>query len=248
MSSRYSSRYSLRTTAVRKAYNGDTPGSKRRVQKLKNGLLSLGHTPEYLISRVRNNSINSPLMSLPAEIRLKIWDYATGEMRIYFETGTSVEYSIDGDTIKHGFDIDRHFSLSRVCRQICSEIGTKFYQFNVFSFEDAASLMRFQRKLKRAQGEALYTIAVSAPLVMNVRLCRPRARRLGVANRCGIGRNRPLDVYSLRTALTKSWPWFTETFPELRTIIVYGEAADVESIKALEIVKTKENSREVIFE
>ena len=50
MSSRYSTRYSLRTTAVRKAYHGDTPGAKRRVQKLKNGLLSLQHTPEYLVT------------------------------------------------------------------------------------------------------------------------------------------------------------------------------------------------------
>jgi len=50
MSSRYSTRYSLRTTAVRKAYHGDTPGAKRRIQKLKNGLLSLKHTPEYLVT------------------------------------------------------------------------------------------------------------------------------------------------------------------------------------------------------
>jgi hypothetical protein len=51
MTERYSTRYSLRATSVRKAYHGNTPGAKRRAVKLKSGLLSMQHTPEYLIDR-----------------------------------------------------------------------------------------------------------------------------------------------------------------------------------------------------
>ena len=197
-----------------------------------------------IIFRVRNNSVDSLLLSLPAEIRVKIWDYAIGGMRIYFQDGHRVEYSIDGATETNKFELDRQIALPRVCRQIYSETGANFYRFNVFSFEDYPSLDRFRLRMKRAQWEALRTIAVSVPLVMKIHPPSPPGRRMLAEGYKGCAHPRRRDGFTLYGP----WRSFSRMFHELHTVIVYGDVAQAESTKALEVVKRTEGTKVFVFE
>jgi len=212
-----------------------------------------------IIFRVRNNSVDSPLLSLPAEIRLKIWDYAIGGMRIYLKDGHGVEYSIDGATETHDFDLNRQFALPRVCRQIYSETGANFYRFNVFSFEDHETLNRFRVNMKRAHWEALHTLAVSEPLVRKVH--PPPLPPASIGTRRiqirmtggGYYRNRkpvPRDAFVSESSMRPYTPWpsFRSMFDDLRTIIVYCQAGAAQWNSVLSTLGTKESGAEVIFE
>jgi hypothetical protein len=161
-------------------------------------------------------------MRLPAEIRLKIWDYAIGGMRIYLNGWTRAQYSIDGAKDIHDFDLDRQLALPRVCRQIYVETGANFYRFNVFCFLDEWALLHFRRDRKRAQCEALRTISVPVKLVI-------------------------LFLLASNEYWT-SWRSFGEMFSGLETVIVYGGATQDESGMALDIVRRKESVGNIVLE
>lgn len=200
------------------------------------------------ILSVRDNSINSPLLSLPGEIRQKIWDHAIGGMRIHFEFGQRVKYSVYDTADKHDFELEHQFSLPRVCRQIYSKVGANFYRLNVFYFEDYASLNRFRQHMKRAQLEALRTITTSVDVVNRVypsTLRTAAARVGGMRTRMGeMGRATARDWF-LETPIDGMWLSFHAIFHQLQTIIVFGRAIS-ESMKALMVVESKEEPKVLV--
>ncbi|KAF1975264.1 hypothetical protein BU23DRAFT_634399 [Bimuria novae-zelandiae CBS 107.79] len=55
------------------------------VQILENGLLDLRETPDHLKSIVYKNAFESPLLQIPAEIRLMIFEYATCDVELWID-------------------------------------------------------------------------------------------------------------------------------------------------------------------
>ncbi|KAF2253523.1 hypothetical protein BU26DRAFT_501688 [Trematosphaeria pertusa] len=156
-------RYSMRDTAARKVYNSPEAiqareednklrTQRKRVYRLKNGLISLLHTPDHLVQASVHNSTTN-LLTLPPELCTKIWEYALGGMRV---TGSHISrYTITGGTntkIRHAL------SLLNVCRQVYSEAATIPYKENNFYFCCRHEFGKWHASRKPAHLQAIRTI------------------------------------------------------------------------------------------
>ncbi|KAF1840433.1 uncharacterized protein K460DRAFT_208393 [Cucurbitaria berberidis CBS 394.84] len=145
---------------------GESRKGPKRVYRLKNGLVSLNKTPTDLVPVVRNNSV-SPLLQLPAEIRIQIWEHILGGMRILISTFTGAyfrpEYS---DNPLHTRLTTDHLALLRVCRQIYNETATLTFSTNRFCFVGRSAFEEFLKSTKPAQRDALRRMVVDRPLML----------------------------------------------------------------------------------
>ncbi|KAH6638258.1 hypothetical protein C7974DRAFT_470996 [Boeremia exigua] len=125
-----------------------------RIKRYENGLLNLEKTPSHLIAIVKKNA-DSPLLRLPAEIRIQIWSFACGGQLVVLRSrlsrtgkGGAVYCQKDEDLIKtaktlQGFcnhtqnftRMSSAFHLPEVCRQIYSETVLTSYRENIFVWD-----------------------------------------------------------------------------------------------------------------
>jgi hypothetical protein len=100
--------------------------------------------------RAKRNSLKSPLLRLPAELRNKIFAFALGGhditiySTIYSTTSCLMDHTFGKDFLSYtavssdkeaqGF-VKPAFQLPRVCRQIYSETATLAYVLNTFKFD-----------------------------------------------------------------------------------------------------------------
>jgi hypothetical protein len=110
------------------------------------------------VTSVENNSINSPLPRLPAEIRNLIWQYTLDTMKFHPTKKDAPRYTENGSEVTSEFDVDRQLGFIRTCRQLYSESGLIFYHESTFSFHNYSAMARFQLSLRHAQLEAVDTI------------------------------------------------------------------------------------------
>lgn len=116
-------------------------------------------TPWKVMSRYKYETSTSPLLSLPPEIRLQIWQEALGREVI------EIVYSYQCRCRNHGSPICPQFrmlsyrnpkvlpntSLFRVCRQIYSETDYEFYTRKTFCFPSSATFSDFFHNLTIVQ-------------------------------------------------------------------------------------------------
>ena len=114
---------------------------------------------------VENNSVNSPLLRLPAEIRSMIWQCALGTMEVHPAEVENSWYTENGSDVKSQFAVDRQLGLVRTCRQLYAEAGLTFYHNNIFSFQAYSDMARFRLGLRDAQLRAVQTIAISGKIL-----------------------------------------------------------------------------------
>ncbi|CAG5173409.1 uncharacterized protein ALTATR162_LOCUS7626 [Alternaria atra] len=152
ISKRSQSRTKVATMEPTNARNLNRPkppqGRTYPVTLLKNGLVSMERTPDYLLEAAQRNARNSPLLRLPAEIRNMIFRYAVGGNEIHVQRAfvyrTSKKWRDNSNSYWHGRAThlgDRRlkalaqgtaFHLPEVCRQIYAETATLSYATNTF--------------------------------------------------------------------------------------------------------------------
>ncbi|KAF2874941.1 hypothetical protein BDV95DRAFT_656695 [Massariosphaeria phaeospora] len=119
------------------------PRPARGYHKFRNGLLNV--KPKGAETQITsNNSEQSPLLTLPAEIRNRIWGYVVGEKTIVIRWKKF-----------EARDKEKHcHSILRVCRQTYLETATLPFSLNIFVFSDDGVI----KKLKPYQRENLTQI------------------------------------------------------------------------------------------
>ena len=198
---------------------------------------------------VRDNG-NSPLLSLPAEIRAIIWEYALGGMQINIEVARERSSYINNKTTPLKSNLTRGINLPRVCRQIYSEIGAIVYRHNVFSFADYEALLAFRSIFKQPQWESVYTIAVSvsmaqrlyAPLVDSPSSLNCEADHLS-GDYLGTW-----EFIVWQNDPTRRWTTFSTMFDNVHTMIVRSSIARAKVDGLLAFAKSKESAEEIIYE
>ncbi|KZM25614.1 uncharacterized protein EKO05_0001866 [Ascochyta rabiei] len=165
----------------------------------KDGLLNTFVAARSELMRIaERNSIESPLLRLPGEIRDKIWRYALGEHEISIQNLSREEVVSDGYEIRTlhsealvspGF-VRHTFQLPKVCRQVYVESSHHVYLLNTFTF---LSMGAFDRWIKnRCFGQRRLIASLDIPRVYT-RLYRsgfrrsfrqkfPNIRRIGIDN------------------------------------------------------------------
>ncbi|KAF2874970.1 hypothetical protein BDV95DRAFT_603747 [Massariosphaeria phaeospora] len=119
-----------------------------QVKLLENGLVDVENPPEHLVDIVQANSANSPLLRLPAHIKIKIYLLAMGGSMIRVKVATSKDYSQSwrkrSDSTWHGrathlksrkTSAGTAFHLPETCRQIYRETALLGYSENKFLFD-----------------------------------------------------------------------------------------------------------------
>ncbi|KAH4611199.1 hypothetical protein HBI25_120090 [Parastagonospora nodorum] len=101
----------------------------RGYHKFKNGMLNV--RPKGDEKALVSSNQNSPLLRLPAELRIKIWEYALGgkEFRVFYVNSRE---SLFKTKPSEGNNV---FALLRVCRQIYSETAPLSFAVNSFSIK-----------------------------------------------------------------------------------------------------------------
>jgi hypothetical protein len=95
-------------------------------------------------SSARSNSVASPLLRLPAEIRVKIWSYVLGGTTFVLRTGYHSSHNGGYSPVPQfqaTFNIPVSttiitFDLLRVCHQIYAETALLYCSLNTFIFVD----------------------------------------------------------------------------------------------------------------
>ncbi|KAH7076417.1 hypothetical protein BKA63DRAFT_564808 [Paraphoma chrysanthemicola] len=225
------SRYPFRKTSARKEYHSPAGIQKR--------------------ANAKDNSVKSPLLSLPPELRTKIWAYALAGTR----THVHKRYSVQRTKSARGHGLVRSriispLSLLRVSRQVYSEAALLPYHLTTFFFDDYNDLRAFQLALKQAQLDALEVIAISTPLAREMYVPPPRPRPYGMrASVPGRGMSGVLWLQSPRSEYYKSTPFkLGQMFPSLRMIVLdkAAEMGDLEDV--MEKVRQAEGGKMVVFE
>ncbi|KAF1956275.1 hypothetical protein CC80DRAFT_535618 [Byssothecium circinans] len=165
-------RYSLRRTGAR------ARRQRKITHRLESGLVSLEQTPADLVQVVQNNS-KTTLLSLPAEIRMRIWEYALGGVCIChvplknsdeantkvfdedtaFEKGSGRDFSPRRND-KSSNTVSYSIALLPVCRQIYSEVAVLPYSLNTFYFHKSNLMRRWWKLRQPAQRNAVQHITM----------------------------------------------------------------------------------------
>ncbi|KAH7069301.1 hypothetical protein FB567DRAFT_614836 [Paraphoma chrysanthemicola] len=187
------SRYPLRETPARKEYHSPAGIKKRAkcrwpVRLLPNGLISLERTPEYLIPTAKDNSVNSPLLRLPPELRNKIWAYTLGDTRIHIRKQYPVQRtkSTRAYGLVHSRRASRPLSLLRVSRQVYSDTALLSYHLTTFIFGNYNNLRAFQLALKQPQLAAVEVVVISIPLARQMYVPPPPPRQHAAMQASGV--------------------------------------------------------------
>ncbi|KAG9201555.1 hypothetical protein G6514_005562 [Epicoccum nigrum] len=158
------------------------PSDAYRMRLYDNGLLNLEDTPPHLVAAVQRNA-NSPLLSLPPEIRNRIWSLACGGrvVAILNQRNGKGEALVKAGAIRGTFDstitlqqyefiesVDYHwpqllplaFRLPEVCRQIYSEAALTSYKENVFRLYNFRCMSKLL-ELNEAQRNAITALEAS---------------------------------------------------------------------------------------
>jgi len=229
-----SDRYSFRATTTRKRLQQKQPENEDVIQ-------------ESSHRRAQENSTNlsATLLSLPPELRLMIWTYALGGIRIRPKRATRVLIMNTARGRRYEPYNYITIGLERTCRQIYSELGKLFYRPNTFCFDDYDSLLHFRIKLTRAQLENVRRIAVSVPVMQ--RLYAPPvdgriARSFGALSVIGV------FYYQWRNNTSTPWPTFSSMFQELQSITVTKPWNQGLKEVFLEFVRAREEGKCVSLE
>ncbi|KAH7408110.1 hypothetical protein DE146DRAFT_362550 [Phaeosphaeria sp. MPI-PUGE-AT-0046c] len=108
-------------------------------QPPKDGLLNLRKTPEHLVAIAKRNSVASPLLRLPPELRNKIWRFAIG--------GEYIEMPVTQRLLNEPKRKDRTaeklavFRIPSVSRQVYAETATMPYSANTFCLSANINMM-----------------------------------------------------------------------------------------------------------
>jgi hypothetical protein len=120
------------------------------------------------VSSARDNSVNSPLLKPPAELRTKIWRYTLGTMTIFPSSiPRPLKYQENGSERLMYVNTDLQLSLTRTCRQIYSEARLIFYSDNTFCFHYPGVFNHFQDYLRKDQLEAIRYVQASTYFLGN---------------------------------------------------------------------------------
>ncbi|KAF2442047.1 hypothetical protein P171DRAFT_474548 [Karstenula rhodostoma CBS 690.94] len=154
--------------------------SKRKKEKqtisLQRGLLSRSESSMRLEYATQINSLESPLLRLPAEIRIKIFEYVLVDeksIQVYRKVLRSSPLArvrqcrpacviVNGKCRIH----TSHLSILRVCRQIYNESALIFYSQNTFHFPlDDGHMNRIAAALREGQRHAVYHIELCSEVL-----------------------------------------------------------------------------------
>lgn len=107
--------------------------------------------------RVKNNQ-NLPLLSLPPEIRNRIWEFALGN--VVFRGRTLTVPSRKRITILRpaSDETDIGVALLRCCRQIYSEAATIPLRLNTMAFDSTRQLEHAMKRFKAHQRKLITTV------------------------------------------------------------------------------------------
>ncbi|KAF2118563.1 hypothetical protein BDV96DRAFT_390467 [Lophiotrema nucula] len=142
--------------------------ARPKIKLLSNGLLDVANVSDHLKENVRCNSVSSPLLRLPGELRNKIWYYAAEDTEVYVtfhKKPTSKSRHrpaevINGEVRQNGHHttIDQSiFCLPQVCRQVYAETATLAYARSKFTFpaDCYQTLCGFSSHLNTAQRKSI---------------------------------------------------------------------------------------------
>ncbi|KAJ4296249.1 beta transducin [Kalmusia sp. IMI 367209] len=151
-----------------------TKGSTvKKVKKRKDGLLntSISRKSKHLLEFAQRNSVTSPLLRLPPEIRNKIWEYALGGFQIdvrktggrkkavklvYTTRPVGTCYPLSKDYIKPTFH------LHEVCRQMYFETSPLIYTLNTFGFSSVEAMDHWIKN--RPTGQLRLVDSIDVPM------------------------------------------------------------------------------------
>ncbi|KAF2636344.1 hypothetical protein P280DRAFT_522285 [Massarina eburnea CBS 473.64] len=139
---------------------------------LPNGLISMEKTPVRLVEIVKRNSLKSPLLRLPAEIRQMIWNFATSGSKLaiikLYHTHKGYVYCLKtyGQRYQWGYRARMQFRLPEVCRQINSEMATLPYSNCIFAFpnfsgKDFHDIKTWSSRLSKGHRNAITDVSIS---------------------------------------------------------------------------------------
>jgi hypothetical protein len=180
------------------------------------------------VTSVENNSIASPLLRLPAEIRNQIWQYTLGTMQVHPTVKGTPRCTDRGSDTISDFDVDRQLALVRTCRQLYSEAGLIFYRDSTFFFNAYSAMARFRLSLRVAQLEAVQTIALSGKVLEQLQRKTRLTRFQAIGHRINYhhGETGALDQRQCPDPFCEAWgrlpDRLTLIFPHLRTLVVDG--------------------------
>ncbi|KAF2266058.1 hypothetical protein CC78DRAFT_567145 [Lojkania enalia] len=112
---------------------------KKRVYRLKNGTISLLHTPPNLLKATQHNA-NLPLLKLPPELRNKIYGYVLDNVEVEIGSWRKSRI-IDQASGKHIPARHSPLLLPSICRQVHNETAGLVYERCVFSFSSKPTLI-----------------------------------------------------------------------------------------------------------
>ncbi|KAF2846853.1 hypothetical protein T440DRAFT_220784 [Plenodomus tracheiphilus IPT5] len=144
------------------------------VQLQENGLISLEHTPEHLVSIVEKNS-KIFLLSLPAEIRNRIFKYTLGG-NIVWCTITRCHVVIRTGPPRR-YIIDTEHALLRVCRQIYVETALLPFSTNDFGFIPRQPVQVLWQRMLPGQRNAVTGVVIDDSTVRG-HLCSGKTESL----------------------------------------------------------------------
>ncbi|KAF1839896.1 uncharacterized protein K460DRAFT_437847 [Cucurbitaria berberidis CBS 394.84] len=164
-----------------KARNSSKPSLRR-----KNGTLNVAirARSELMQISAKHNSLNSPLLRLPGEIRNKIWNYAVGYHQINISHSSYGRSSpiVSSCEVRPLYTnanlrtfIRPTFQLYKVCRQMYVETSAMIYMLNTFGFKGSGTFDRWIKK--RAIGQRRLINSVDIPYEY-MRLYRGGFRKL----------------------------------------------------------------------
>ncbi|KAF2662775.1 hypothetical protein K491DRAFT_709439 [Lophiostoma macrostomum CBS 122681] len=134
------------------------PKRKKRVYHLKNGLVSLLRTPSEMVPITKRNA-ETPLLRLPAEIRNRIFEFALGGNIIDIHKRRGTPRGAFALRSGPSTNVRMLLGVLEVCRQIYHEAPTIPYSYNIFGFYNRDSFPEWCQGRKKAQLDAVRTIA-----------------------------------------------------------------------------------------
>ncbi|KAI4708780.1 hypothetical protein J4E89_006181 [Alternaria sp. Ai002NY15] len=108
-----------------------------------NGMLDATPRTSDVIATTHRNSVTSPLLLLPAEVRNKIFSYVNSGLHIYMRAGTSFQpviYIKNGSHANATFEYQPFLTPQGICRQIYSETALLPFTTNEYWYFTKNSL------------------------------------------------------------------------------------------------------------